>query len=307
MKKKKNKILYFVFALVIAVLLWMIALNEENPMATRNMLNVPVNIYGQQILASQDLVALNKQNTVNLKLKGPVLTVSTITPKDLNVYADASAIVRTGEYMLPVVISGLPYGVEVAEIGPTNITVEIEKLTEIEMPVTVGSLGSLPNDLSVFSLTPSVSNVRIKGPESVVKTVAKVEATAEIGEVTHDTTQSRPLIAYTKEGTKVTDVTIDEANIDVEILLGHKKTAQVALTIQGKPADGYAVTAIEAEPKTVEIITRTQEVNNVSAVVSLSGNETADTTLIAAYNVDDAMIKVINAPVIRAVLKITPI
>ena len=131
-------------------------------------------------------------------------------------------------------------------------------------------------------------------------------ATAEIGEVTHDTTQSQSLIAYTKEGT-VTDVTIDEANIDVEILLGHKKTAQVALTIQGTPADGYAVTAIEAEPKTVEIITRTQEVNNVSAVVSLSGNETADTTLIAAYNVDDAMIKVINAPVIRAVLKITPI
>ncbi len=209
--------------------------------------------------------------------------------------------------MVPVTVSGLPYGVEVTEVGPANITVSVDRLTEKEMPVTVTSIGNVSNDLSVFSLKPSTSNVTVMGPESIVKTIDRVTATVELGQVGQDTTQHQPLTAYTKEGAKVTDITISETGVDVEILLGEKKTAQVVLTVQGKPAEGYAVTAISSEPDTVEIITRDSTVSNVSAIVNLSGQETADVSLAATYNIDENMITVINAPTIRAVLKITPI
>lgn len=306
-KKKKNRVLYFIFALIIAILLWMIALNEENPVATRNMVSIPVNIQGQEILASNGLVALKKQNTVTLRLKGPVLTVGTILSKDLSVYTDVSSVTKKGEYVLPVKVSGLPYGIEIAEIGPASISVDVDALTEIQMPVSINTTGTLASNLSVFSMTPSVRTVKITGPASIVSNIEKVAATIDLNDITQEITQSRPLEAYNKEGAKVGDITLSEATSEVEVLLGQKGTAEVVLIVHGKPAAGYGITSMEVNPSRVDIITRNTQSANISAVVALSGNETTDSTLTATYSVDTNTITVVNNPVIRATLKIAPL
>ncbi len=305
--KKKNKLLYIALSLVIAIMIWMVALNEENPTVTRNMSNVDVSIQGKQSLTSKDLIILDEEIQVDLKLKGPVLTVGTVKSDDFELYMDVSDIDEAGEYNIPVKVSGLPYGAELSSISPANVSITIDDLIQVDMPISVNSTGSLDNGLAVFSMSSSVSTVTITGPQKIISTIDNVGATVNLNGITEDASLEQPIYAYTQAGIKVEGITFSKEETTIDILTGYQMDADISVSVQGKPASGYAISSFTAEPNQVTVISRDQDLSNISVVVSLTGKEKEDTTLLAKYNIDEDSVVIVDPPKINVTVAIDPV
>jgi YbbR domain-containing protein len=303
-KKKKNKLLYIALSLVIAIMLWMVALNEENPAVTRNMSNVNVSIQSKQSLTSKDLVLLNEEIEVDLKLKGPVLTVGTIKSDDFEIYIDVSDIDEAGEYNAAVKVSGLPYGAELSSISPANVPITVDDLVQVDMPISVNGTGSLDNGLAVFSMSSSVSTVTITGPQRVINTIDNVGATVNLNGITGDISLKQPIAAYTQAGVAVNDITFSEEETTIDILTGYQRDVDIAVSVQGKPASGYAISSFAANPNQVTVISRNEDLTSISVVVNLTGKEKEDTTLLAKYNIDEENIVIVDPPKINVTVAV---
>jgi len=305
--KKKNKLLYAALSLVISIMLWMVALNEQNPVVTRNMTNVDVNIIGQESISAKKLVILEENLTVNLKLKGPVLTVGTINDDNIKVSIDVTNINASGAYNIPVNVTGLPYGAQLSGINPSKVSINVDNLITLKMPVTVNSVGALENNLSVFALKPLRDTINVTGPQSVIEKINNISTTVNLNGIDKDTVLDEVVFAYTKEGEKIENVTFDEDVLKIQLLTGLQKTVDATVSVQGRPADDYAISSLEADPDKVEIITRDPDINNISVVAVLSGSENADVTISGKYNIDENVVLIVNPPKINITVKIKPI
>ncbi len=302
--KKKNKLLYVALSLVIAIMLWMVALNEQNPTVNRSISNVSVNIAGQSSITAKNLIILDDSLTVGIKIKGPVLTVGTVKAADITAKIDVSSIYAAGVYELPVSISGLPNGAELSNGNSLKVTLTVDNLVSIYAPININSTGVLEDGLSVFSMKSSLTSVKITGAEQIVDTINNVSATVDLNGITGDTTLSESISAYTLSGELVDNIKFSNNTADIEILTGYQKTVDIKVSAQGKPARGYAVGSLKAEPNKVSVITRNNNLTSISVVITLTGKEKSDTVMLAKYNIDEDKIVVVNAPKINVTVTI---
>lgn len=302
--KNKNKLLYIALSLVIAIMVWMVALNEQNPTVNRSMSNISVNIAGQSSLTAKNLIIINDNLTVGLKIKGPVLTVGTIKASDITASIDVSNINEAGVYELPIKVSGLPSGAELNNSNSLKATLTVDNLVSVTLPVSINSTGVIENGLSVFSMKSSLTSVKITGAEQIINTINNVSAALDLSEISDDTVVSGPIIAYNKSGEIVKNIKFSNNTTDIEILTGHQKTVEVKASVQGRPASGYAVADLKAEPNKVTVITRDNNLTSISVVVVLTGKEKSESVMLAQYNIDPNKVVVINPPKINVTVTI---
>lgn len=305
--KKKNKLLYAALSLVIAIMLWMVALNEQNPTVNRSISNIPVNIAAQSTLTAKNLVILEDNIKVSIKIKGPVLTVGTVKASDITASIDVSNINAAGVYELPVSISGLPSGAELSDANSLKVTLTVDNLVSVYVPISVNSIGTLEGGLSVFSMKSSLADVKVTGAEKVIDTINNVSASVNLNKITGDTTVNESLTAYTQSGEIVDNIKFSKNTTDIEILTGYQKTVELKISVQGKPASGYTVSSLKAEPSKVNVITRNNNLTSISVVVTLTGKEKSDAVMLAQYNIDENNVVVINPPKINVTVTIKSI
>ncbi len=302
--KKKNKLLYAALSLVIAIMLWMVSLNEQNPTVNRSISNISVNIAAQSTLTAKNLVILEDNIKVNIKIKGPVFTVGAVKASEIKASIDVSSINTEGVYELPVSISGLPSGAELNSANSIKVTLTVDKLVSVNIPVSINSTGALEDGLSVFSIKSSLETVKVTGAETVINTINNVSASVNLNNITADTAVTESLTAYTESGEVVDNIKFSKNTTDIEILTGYLKNVELKVSVQGRPASGYAVSGLKAEPNKVNVITRNNNLTSISVVVVLTGKEKSDTVMLGQYNIDEDNVVVINPPKINVTVTI---
>ncbi|MEL7570114.1 MAG: CdaR family protein [Eubacteriaceae bacterium] len=302
--KKKNKLLFAALSLVIAIMLWMVALNEQNPTVNRSISNISVNIAAQSTLAAKNLVILEDNIKVSIKIKGAVFTVGTVKASDIKASIDVSGINTEGVYELPVSISGLPSGAELNSANSIKVTLTVDKLVSVNIPVSINTTGALEGGISVFSIKSSLASVKVTGAETVINTINNVSASVNLNNITADTTVTESLTAYTQSGEVVDNIRFSKNTTDIEILTGYLKNVELKISVQGKPASGYAVSGFKAEPNKVNVITRNNNLTSISVVVVLAGKEKTDIVMLAQYNIDEDNVVVVNPPKINVTVTI---
>ncbi|GEM_PF-6940972 len=302
--KKKNKLLFAALSLVIAIMLWMVALNEQNPTVNRSISNISVNIAAQSTLAAKNLVILEDNIKVSIKIKGAVFTVGTVKASDIKASIDVSGINTEGVYELPVSISGLPSGAELNSANSIKVTLTVDKLVSVNIPVSINTTGALEGGISVFSIKSSLASVKVTGAETVINTINNVSASVNLNNITADTTVTESLTAYTQSGEVVDNIRFSKNTTDIEILTGYLKNVELKISVQGKPASGYAVSGLKAEPNKVNVITRNNNLTSISVVVVLAGKEKTDIVMLAQYNIDEDNVVVVNPPKINVTVTI---
>jgi len=68
----------------------------------------------------------------------------------------------------------LPTGVRLEEVQPNKIAVKLETVTEREIAVKVEIEGTVPENFEVYSKTVAPQKVRVRGPESFIKSLDSV-------------------------------------------------------------------------------------------------------------------------------------
>jgi YbbR domain-containing protein len=203
-------------SLALSAVLWLTLAGEH---VVERSLRVPLEF--RNIPEALEIVG-NAPDSVDVRLRGSSAVLSRVQPGEIVAVIDLAA-ARAGSRLFHIRSDEVraPYGVEVSQVVPATLALELEKSARRRVPVVPAIEGDPAPGFVVGRLVADPATVEIVGPESHVQQVA--EATTEPVSVKDATTRVRD------------GVTIGVADASVRLL--QAQSAQVTVEIWPAPVE----------------------------------------------------------------------
>lgn len=267
-KSLMNKSTLKILSLLIAILIWVVVKNVQDPMLVKVITRIPVTIVNESYLASKLEVPLliEGQDTVNVKVKGRESVVKELAREDFTAVADMTQIIsmETTPRMVPVKVSCEGLLDSDISVTPGNIQVDIEKQTSVEKIIAVNTGDTVPDkNYEVGVLKANPEKVTISGPESIVNKIDRVVAMVDVSDRKETRTElDSELKIYDKNQDELSEKQL--SYLDLKEIRNNKikVTAEfwkaqnkISLKVEssGSPKHGYQVSEIKLVPDTISI------------------------------------------------------
>lgn len=238
-----------ILALLLAVILWVYVMNEQNPPVEQS-LNVKLDVRN----VAQGLTLAEATETVKVRYRGPRSIIAGMHPQDLEVYVDARGL-QEGEHALPVKAS-VPSSLELIEVVPNTATVRLESLISRQVPITPQFTGGTAPGIVIGKAGVTPVQATVSGPRGKVDAVSAVVVYIDIHNLDKDTNIEGALQAVGSSGTAVAGIHVspDKAQVQITIQRGIvTKTVDIKPIVSGDLAPGAMITKIITEPDKLEI------------------------------------------------------
>ena len=201
MKKKKitDNLSLKIMSVAVAVVVWLIVVNIDNPVGTNYYTITNVELINKEYVESSDTIGKmcmpeENQDTVRVAITADKKTRDKIRVSDISAVADLQQAVSldTNPVMVPITVTCSVSGIGPGDIKvtPQNLSVNLDEKETQEFVVNVTRGDTKPGkDYEVGSLTANPEKVRITGPKSLVNKIDKVNAAIELNGKTQDFTQ----------------------------------------------------------------------------------------------------------------------
>ena len=221
-------------ALAITLGLWLGVTGLRAPITTR------LNNVELRLRVSNDIEITNSPvQEVDLVITGDKRKIDQIKQSDLVVSLDL-ADAQTGDRIVQIspdnINVELPTGVRLEEVQPNKIAVKIEKVEEREIPVKAETEENLPENFEIYGEIISPPKVRIRAPESYIKSLDFV-STEKINLEDRRTDFTARQVALNVVNPKAT---LLDATVDVNFKIGEKRTERL-FTVPVKTENGVKV------------------------------------------------------------------
>lgn len=269
MKKNMiNKFTLKILSLIIAILIWLLVRNVDDPIIVRTFYEIPVTIENASYLAENLEIPLlvDGKDTVKVRIKGARSVVNKLEKEDITAVADMTQIISkdTTPIMVPVEVTCTGISDSDITVRPRNIQVNIEKQKSVEKTIAVSTGDTQPDkDYEIGNLKANPEKVTISGPESIIDRIDKVVALVDV-------TGRKESNIEIKSQLKIYDKSLDELSAKQLEYLNIKEISDNTIRIQaqfwkvkqnvkikaeysGEPKHGYEVDSINLVPDTVSV------------------------------------------------------
>lgn len=269
MKKNMiNKFTLKILSLIIAILIWLLVRNVDDPIIVRTFYEIPVTIENASYLAENLEIPLlvDGKDTVKVRIKGARSVVNKLEKEDITAVADMTQIISkdTTPIMVPVEVTCTGISDSDITVRPRNIQVNIEKQKSVEKTIAVSTGDTQPDkDYEIGNLKANPERVTISGPESIIDRIDKVVALVDV-------TGRKESNIEIKSQLKIYDKNLDELSAKQLEYLNIKEISDNTIRIQaqfwkvkqnvkikaeysGEPKHGYEVDSINLVPDTVSV------------------------------------------------------
>ena len=269
MKKNMiNKFTLKVLSLIIAILIWLLVRNVDDPIVVRTFYEIPVSIENASYFAENLEIPLlvDGKDTVKVRVKGARSVVSKLKKEDIKAVADMTQIISkdTTPIMVPVEVTGTGISDSDITVRPRNIQVDIEKQKSVEKTIAVSTGDTQPDkDYEIGNLKANPEKVTISGPETIINKIDKVVALIDV-------TGRKESNIEIKSQLKIYDKNLDELSPKQLEYLNIKEISDNTIRIQaqfwkvkqnvkikaeysGEPKRGYEVDSINLVPDTISV------------------------------------------------------
>ncbi len=159
-----------VLALALAALLWFTVAGEH---VGERVMRVPLEFHN--IPPDLEIVG-DSPTTVDIRVRGSSGVISRLQPGEVVASLELGG-ARPGSRLLHIEEIRAPYGVDVVQVIPSTVSLELEKMASRVVPVVPALEGEPAPGFVVGRVVSDPATVRIEGPESRVRQLA--EATTE--------------------------------------------------------------------------------------------------------------------------------
>ncbi|HEX4898677.1 MAG TPA: CdaR family protein [Candidatus Limnocylindrales bacterium] len=204
-------------------------------------------------------------DVVVLSNLGSVTRIRYVAPPDLGLRIDATtfkAVVDLagvtptgGPVSLPVSVEAVDSRIQVLDSEPGSIVVTLDRVGSKSVPIRA-VLGPIPSGLDAGDPIVDGTTATITGPQSVVDTVAEVQAFISIDASGVDINQLVDLQAVDAEGGSLERIDVEPTQVRVRVPVftdKRSKTLPVTPNVVGTPAAGFEVASIEVDPPAVSV------------------------------------------------------
>ena len=256
-------------ALLLAVVLWA-GLISQDPTLTREKVfsDVTINVTGNDTIKRNGLIVVSDLSSLlqnaTLRVDVPQMQYQNAQSGYYNARIDLSRITQTGVQEVRVLTTNSTAYGSVSEISPATLEIEVEEyITRYRIPVTVDTVGTVPD--GYYTTTPTLDPplVAVSGPRSLVDRVVRAEAVLDLSTLPAREGLVRTAIPFRlldEKGNAVEssllEVTSESVLMDsvvVEQTLYSLRTmalSDVGL-ITGTPANGYEIKSVSITPEQV--------------------------------------------------------
>lgn len=272
-KRLMNNIGLKMLAFLSALTLWFIVVNIEDPVITQTYNNIPVSVVNVEVLAeaNQTYQIVDDTQNVSVTVRAKRTVLNEIKSDDIVVVADMKELALKSQIPLQVIIYGYEGDYEEAYSSPRNLQVKLEEEQTKKFPIVPTTTGTVRDDYALGEIKAVPENISIRGPQSVISRISRVEAAVSVSGLSTDTVLQSELVLYDEENS-VIDQSLLANNLGAEgvavsVQLLNTKNVPVEFdTSEIEAADGYEFTGIKYEPQEIQVAGTKEELAEVEKI-----------------------------------------
>lgn len=265
-------------ALILALIVWLIAINRENPTITQAFPE-PIEIDIRGLAPNLDVVQDLEGESIRPILQGPQSAWENLDVNDITAYIDLERL-GEGTHDVAVEIEILDPKVSMIDAGRSQLRITLDPVILKSLPVEVRILENAAIGYEWQSPVVEPMTVTVSGPATHVNEVGHAEATISIYNAKQQVDESRTVQAQSQSNRVINGVAIEPPSVRVIVPVsprpGRKEVA-VRPKLTGSPNTGYRLSAVKVEPSTVILSGANEDLTSVPGFV-----ETAPITLTGA-------------------------
>ncbi len=263
-------------ALLFAVTMWMAVVNLDDPTRSKTFTIAVTIENGEAVTAMNKYYEIEADAAnVTFNVKGKRSYVDEMSSSDFRAVADMSKLIqKENENVVPVEITALRHSSQLTISKRTReLKVTLEDLMRQAFMVQPNPQGEPADGYALGSLAVEPNRLWVSGPKEVVSQIDSVKAAIDVSNMSTDISDSVVPVLYDEEGEAVdtTRLTLSLDIVTVKANIVSKKTVPVKVNYSGKPAEGFEVISVNADPKEVTIKGRSEILNSISAVTIPEG------------------------------------
>ncbi|MDD3655309.1 MAG: CdaR family protein [Atribacterota bacterium] len=250
-----------ILALFMAVILWFYISSEYNIMSEKyyDIEVIPINL--RNSLSIKEI-----RERVSVGIKGPQNIIENITASRIIGTVNLQNILEDGEYLIDVNVIP-PRNTEIVKIIPADVRIILEKIISKEYLIEYNLIG-LPERGYSLKDEPEIipKNVFITVPESIHKIIDQVRIDIDISAINKNINREENVIVYAKDNAVLNNLKINPEKVFVSIQVREgypEKILEIKPRIIGKPAPGFYISKIEANPNSFNIYGEYTKIINI--------------------------------------------
>ena len=263
-----SNFLTFLLSLLLAVLIWLNASQENDPTRLQSF-QIPIDFIGQP--ENSTLVA-SDENMVFV-VEAPASVMDELTTENFTAVVDLSQIALGEDVTVDVNVQPKVRNVTITSPSPDQVTVRLEQLVTRDIPVVLDIRGSVARGHTQGEPLVDPENITLVGTEAQVSRFESARVTVFLNNVSQTVVAAPVPIFYDRQGrvastSGLKSVSHEEVNVTIPV----QESADFAekfieVDWQGAPADGYRLLSINVDPPSVlvqGVPTRLNEITQIS-------------------------------------------
>jgi len=255
-KRLTNNMGLKILAFFIAVMLWFVVVNIDNPIKQKVYRDIPVTVINTEVLAEerQTFQILDDTQTISVTITAQRSELQKIDAKDIIAVADMKEL--TLKTQIPINISVTGHKVESAVASPRNLQIKLEEEQTKKFPIIPTTTGTVRDGYALGAIEAVPEKVSIRGPKSVIDEISRVEASVNVSGLSQNQILTSELVLYDKNNEVIdqklltNNIGSDGVGVSVQIL--HTENIPLQFDTSGITVErGYKFIGITYEPMEV--------------------------------------------------------
>ena len=275
MKKKLfNNIGLKLMALLVAILIWIIVVSVNDPIADKVYRDIPVTVLNEDVVTSEGKTYQIEDgiSMVSVTVRAQRSVLSRLKEQDIEVDADLKEMTLSNLIPLDVKIKGYEGRYQKATPNPLNLQVNIEDTVTNKFPITVQPVGSLRDGFALASTSAEPQTVTISGPKSVIRSIDQAAAPIVLTGISGNKKVKSDLVLYDTDGEEIDQSRLTNNIGDKGIIVSVEvfPTKEVPIRIDEEAVsvgDGMYLADYSYEPTVVGIAAAKEQLSNIEEIV----------------------------------------
>ena len=262
----KKELFIKILSVVIAILIWMIALDTQNPFVEES-ISVPVKS-NEGVLNKKDieLVSSNMPSNVNITIRGREQRVSKVNSNDFEVFVNFEDInsVETKKIVIPNPKYKGDQDIMITNVNPKEFDVNLEKIIAKDFPIKAKFVGELSENYRIVNYIIKPNTLNIKNIQTLINSINSIEVYTNLEDIENTSSVYKTPIAYDSRGK---EVKLDNILNQVEVGFVMAKKVPLKYSIEGTPGVDKFFDSATINPEIVEI---TADYDTLKGITSLN-------------------------------------
>ncbi|MEG2354114.1 MAG: CdaR family protein [Clostridium sp.] len=267
-KEKRKKFIVKICCAFAAFILWLYISNVQNPVVTKTIKRVPVEVESLDTLSQHSLIATMESGyTVDITVKGKTSDVNLLEKQEIRLNAKvADYAVKEGDNKIPINIKQIPDNISVVNSSQLWVNVNLDSLVEKSFDIKTNVIGKVSEGYDINDIIKSVKEAKVSGPSRKIKLVDSIVADVNIDGFAGSKTLSVELRALDASGKSVDGVEINPNVIDMEIPINKVKTVPVKINTKNGIQTGFTLKSTKTSTYELRITGEDSILNSINQI-----------------------------------------